>query len=335
MGENQKGVAHLLFLLVIIFVAVVGIGYYAYQNGQLRKAMNHKEMETKTYETTPDTSDWKIYNTNICKESEMTFRYPSNFKVHYSPQEDGLYIFLENLDIWTGIHISYIPNKQLNQPDLRKFENINYLLNLEEGESATTFQTGNWKEAFTRKANENFGGKTTYVYETPFGWEAPYPLKRLLIPQEKGYCEILVQYQTLEQVENYPVLLDQILSTFKFIDSDSSNVDFSKVLNNSNQYSGKRICTEGYFYSAFETSAFIDNFDEETKQFSSDINTWARNETDDNILETTKSMDRYGAVRKIKACGTFETEGNYGHLGRYYYQFNIDYFEPAGDTISL
>jgi hypothetical protein len=71
---NQKGVVHLLLLLAVAFVAVVGIGYFAYQNGQLRKLSPSEK--TKTSKTVSDTSDWKTFTSS---SGLMTFKYPSNW----------------------------------------------------------------------------------------------------------------------------------------------------------------------------------------------------------------------------------------------------------------
>jgi hypothetical protein len=84
--KYQKGVIHLLLLLAVVFFAIVGIGYYAYQNGQLRKSTPTEETNTTPISDESvnrtiidDQSYWKDY---INESYGWSLRYPSNWYVY-------------------------------------------------------------------------------------------------------------------------------------------------------------------------------------------------------------------------------------------------------------
>ncbi|KKQ84420.1 MAG: hypothetical protein UT08_C0018G0026 [Candidatus Woesebacteria bacterium GW2011_GWB1_38_8] len=209
-NKNDLGFAQFLIILAEALVIISAIAFFAFKNGQVKLPSTLNDQLTPSADIT---ANWKTYETNVCKALEISFKYSSNIKVLNSTTENRIFVFWEGSDLLIGLGISYVPKNQLGSYE---HKNIKSLLDLEIGKSVVTFQTGDWKEIFTRKPNENIDGKLVYVYEAPFGWGRPYPIKRVLIPQEEGYCEILVEYETLEQVDKYPDLLDQILSTFKF-----------------------------------------------------------------------------------------------------------------------
>src|SRR3989344_4979211 len=221
MNSNSKGFAQFLVILAGSLVIILLIVTFAFKNGQIKLTSQGSISPTPSNQVINDVwKDWETYKTNVCTESVVTFKYPSNIKVQPSTLGNRLSLFWDGSDLLIGIGISYIPNSQL---DSYEYKSIKSLLRLDVGNSTTTFQTGDWKEIFTRKPNEDIGGKTGFIYEAPFGWGRPYPIKLVLIPQEKGYCEILIEYDTPQQINNYPFLLDQILSTFKFLDQSNTS----------------------------------------------------------------------------------------------------------------
>src|SRR3990172_3636862 len=63
MNENQKGFTHLFLILALALIAVVGIGYYAYKNGQIKIPSSQKLTPTPT-PPLKTTANWRTYTNN-------------------------------------------------------------------------------------------------------------------------------------------------------------------------------------------------------------------------------------------------------------------------------
>ncbi len=131
-------------------------------------------------------------------------------------------------------------------------------------------------------------------------------------------------------LEQDPVLIPDAKTATSSANTDST-VNVPDVLSNPTEYSGKNICMEGYYYQAFEASALLASFDDQKKEIG-EASIWVVNETGENISDSELGG---GAVRKIKACGTFQTGESYGHLGVYNHQLTLTSFSVLGPTISV
>src|SRR3989344_4320216 len=81
--KNQKGFAHFFLILTLTLIAVVGIGYYAYKNGQI-KLTPSKEQVSPT-PTSESTANWKTYtNTKYA----FSFKYPPNLYLRKDSTHD-------------------------------------------------------------------------------------------------------------------------------------------------------------------------------------------------------------------------------------------------------
>jgi len=155
MNSNSKGFAQFLVILAGSLVIILLIVTFAFKNGQIKLTSQGSISPTPSNQVINDVwKDWETYKTNVCTESVVTFKYPSNIKVQPSTLGNRLSLFWDGSDLLIGIGISYIPNSQL---DSYEYKSIKSLLRLDVGNSTTTFQTGDWKEIFTRKPNEDIG----------------------------------------------------------------------------------------------------------------------------------------------------------------------------------
>lgn len=94
MNKNQKGIIHFLLLIAIATVVFVGIGYYAYKNGQisLTPSKNQETIsptptinldETENLSRDEVLRDWKIFISNY---TSLSFKHPDNWIVKEQPQ---------------------------------------------------------------------------------------------------------------------------------------------------------------------------------------------------------------------------------------------------------
>src|SRR3989344_7549380 len=101
MNKKQKGIAtislhnhgfaHFFLILALALIAVVGIGYYAYKNGQIKLTqVSTSPTQSPIKEQIIETSDWKIYTNN---ETKFTIKVPKNFNIKdHSGGYDWIYI---------------------------------------------------------------------------------------------------------------------------------------------------------------------------------------------------------------------------------------------------
>ena len=82
MTKNSKGVAHLFILIILALIIVGGIGYYAYKNGQIKLTPLEKSSvpPAPTANQAPDGSlaNWKTYKN---EKYGFELKYPEEFEV--------------------------------------------------------------------------------------------------------------------------------------------------------------------------------------------------------------------------------------------------------------
>jgi len=320
-NKSSKGFVHLFVIIILALAVVGGIGYYAYKNGQIRFTPSQKQ--TIVLPTPDPTVNWKSYRNekfgyfvkyhddetikqNNCGEN------PNDFN-----GEEKFVLVPEIADMATCYPLEWYASLEIN------------------------VYTGNLSTLDSVK--KEFGKDWEIKYEPVFidGQEGNrYFLKYANPSNETGCCPDFQMVRVYNNNYSYEIVLgneltfpetfDQILSTFRFLDNDKVNVPLQNLLNDPKQYSSKRICTEGYFYDALETSALVKSFDEENKKLVDKPLIWVENETNKNIL--TIIVDKK-AVRKLGVCGLFEAKGSYGHLRLYPYLLKLQNFTALDEVI--
>ena len=324
--KNQKGIIHLFVIIILALAVVGGIGYYAYKNGQIKSIPQGNLSPTPA---TDETANWKTYRND---KLGFELKHPSDFRdweVWGSGYSDRLPITIsfhkkydENSFDGGGLFITITDRSEYGKGDSVKTldDYINNKRKMEKKVKINEHLIDNQK-AFEIIYGD--GKSMEHLFTEPDVYRGP--IEYVVLKGNKFY---IFEYHT-DDTELMKII-DQILSTFRFLDNDEVNVPLQNLLNNPEQYSNKRICTEGYFYDAFETSALVKSFDEENKKLEEKPLIWVENETNENILIII--VDKK-AVRKLRACGIFETKGGYGHLGSYPYVLKLQNFTTLDEVI--
>src|SRR3989344_8868013 len=75
---HNRGFAHFFLILALALIAVVGIGYYAYKNGQIRLTPPQDLSPSHTSQL-ESTANWKTYRNDMLG---FEFKHPDNLKVN-------------------------------------------------------------------------------------------------------------------------------------------------------------------------------------------------------------------------------------------------------------
>ncbi len=208
MDKNLKGFATLLVILVFALITIIGIGYYSWQKGLIKTTPNQESSPTPT----PDeTANWKTY---VNEDNKFSFKYPVNAgvtkskvgativipgdKPMFETMESGfINITFESLPI--DIPRNNLPLNELveNEFNSIKPENAEIL-------SESTEITLNGYRGYTYSSRDKiaFGFDTKYIY---------------LESNNNDYVIIVITFDDPDNL-GYEKTIDQILSTFKFLE---------------------------------------------------------------------------------------------------------------------
>ncbi len=212
-------------LLIVLILAILGVGgVYAYKNF-FAKETEATPTPISTPESTPDpTADWKTF---VTKDKIVTFKYPSDWTVEQSTTSEG----------W---------GKEITTASLKndKFELIvgvaNSFMNEcmeEESKQNITLSGATFVKRYFKRivlegneacSNSNYLGNLEI-------WLAPTIINKEPYNYQYG---LLFYYNSTNKSEG-EILFDQILSTFKFNETDSITADWKTYTNNSVGYSVK------------------------------------------------------------------------------------------------
>ena len=206
MDKNSKGYAQFLLSLILSFVLITGIGYWAYKNGQIRLTPQQRLAPTPT-PTLKTTANWKTYRN---KKHGFVFKYPQVWvqKQSYGGKgEEWLIIF--GIDKGRD---NIITSTEPGNVELREFAN-NQNLSFREAiidelsnTSPVPFDPEERRQVIINNLN-NMEETTIHGH-------------KVLINETSAYIFIepeVVSLRTLTPSDGvHKILFNQILSTFKF-----------------------------------------------------------------------------------------------------------------------
>ncbi len=91
---SQKGFAHILLVTVLILVGIGIVGYFAYKKGQISTAPT-----SSSAPTIDETANWKTYRNDF-----ITFKYPPNLKEETDTTKEGSYMSTLSFKSEDGIY---------------------------------------------------------------------------------------------------------------------------------------------------------------------------------------------------------------------------------------
>lgn len=203
MKRNSKGVADFLLLLIFSLVIIVGIVYWAYKSGQISLTPPRSQtLPSPTQTTISDpTANWKTYTS---LEDNYSFRYPEFCKIEelsiFGSKNKEMDLSFSEGDIFKRVRIHKLSNTE--GKSLEEFAKDLYIAN-----------------TFGQKEPE-VGKDISFEMTKVSGIESlkVYGLyEDLVVLLPKGsyvYEFVVVGFKDKHSIEE----LNQILSTFKFID---------------------------------------------------------------------------------------------------------------------
>lgn len=206
MKKNSKGIILLLPLLVVALFLIVGVGYYAYKNGQLSLIPRSAPSPTQTTSqaSNTDLADWKTYRN---EEFGFEIKYPAEI---YEPLLD------------TEINYPF-RKREIPQIAILSF----YAIEGEGWSAANISILSGTEEQYINSSREfNTGSYELIEQETLLnGVKAKKVFYKSLYKNEIKSLRILIEHNSYLYVldrdvgdEEWEIHADQILSTFKFLD---------------------------------------------------------------------------------------------------------------------
>jgi hypothetical protein len=210
MNKNSRGFAHLIILIIPVLIGLGLVGYLVLKQSTLS--------QPAPTSPTDQTVDWKTYtNTSF----NYSFKYPQDWYLkespvalfNFDPEDRYIYSpdFLENHDnpLFILFDITYI------DPD---FKNLDYEAKQKEWNKwADSYKKqGNYGYQITNEKKLHFDNISTLLIDSCLDTETSsnYPcISETLIPH--GDYAIWI---TIKGNINQTQIIDQILSTFEFID---------------------------------------------------------------------------------------------------------------------
>ena len=216
MNTNFKGFAHFLLVLLLAFIVVGGIGYYAYKNGQVKLISFQKQTvsptptsdETASQAPTGDLANWKTYRN---EDGEFSFNYPHDAGL-FENKIGATVIIPGDKPVGESMSNSFINlTFETVQKDLQSIEGIARLNYMQVNPETS--------EIISKLRNTEVNGHNGYMYKVRdkivFGFDTTYTY--LESPSKQNYVVIVSSLEDNDKL-GYQKLHDQILSTFKFSD---------------------------------------------------------------------------------------------------------------------
>jgi len=199
----QKGFIHLFLLIVLALVVVGGIGFYAYKNGQLGITPSQRQISISP---TPDlTADWKTY---VDDYFDFEIKYPSDWQ------------FTKNETNWEyGMQFVWAISPDIIKKDDegRVIEGVSFNVAIHDSKQTAL-------EELVKVVKDGGGIESSYTVNGISGillYQENSPFKnskRKVFVAQKGEIVYSVELVWSKQKPEAEKVLDQILSTFKFIE---------------------------------------------------------------------------------------------------------------------
>ncbi|OGM24498.1 hypothetical protein A2715_01070 [Candidatus Woesebacteria bacterium RIFCSPHIGHO2_01_FULL_39_32] len=254
---HERGFVHLFLLFVIVLIGIGGLLYYSWQKGLIKTTPTSSRSPIPTSRK-DEAEDWKTYFSNVWK---YTFKYPSNWHLapvnidedyagaqvllNYDDQELNKYRdgngFLDldkvknplvSIHIIPGNLIFPIRQDRLTESGTLADVTINnfneYILYLEH-EYPKFDQQGIGSPTLVPNPEFDFGAIKTiqYVFEKS---DADYDISFYVFPTKEKSIYLNITANNLKGVSFFEApesnIVHQILSTFKFTGSESSERKF-------------------------------------------------------------------------------------------------------------
>jgi len=113
--------------------------------------------------------------------------------------------------------------------------------------------------------------------------------------------------------------------------SPYKNVDLAYLLSFANFYSGKKICTKGYYIQT--SNLFLLKVSLEENEFERSV--WINNQSDKDIVLTTPQVPEKGTIATL--CGLFESQraGEFGEPPLWNHQLTVENFRTFGEELPV
>lgn len=226
MPSNKHGFVHIVLLVLVVSVFVLGTGYFAYKNGQIRIPSSNISLNSPT--PTPNlTNEWEVFSDD---KYDFEFKIPKYFNI----PDTGLWSEYMDVDYSTidlrqdaGLEESTF----LDRSGERYSKSI--LMEMSKDDSLD-----NWK------TKSKFSSSHKFITEEKMGDVLTFTT---LVLGQTGYIDndrvtgfavhdggkvlvIAIRHYSANQKES-ELFRDQILSTFKFINANNSKVTNAKECN--------------------------------------------------------------------------------------------------------
>lgn len=221
----QRGFEPILFLIAILVIGALGYGGYYFVNQQKPQTANENLQQIKSDKT----EDWKTYSTDF-----YSFKYPSDWREinDYVENTQGSFI-IEPIDK-EGIFIEFVPNytdaDQLAQQSAEGNKSVGRTVSSKEIQIAG-------KKAVYQEAKGELGNKELTIIDIYIK-----DVKSLTDFHPTNTLVITMANSTGTNQEQYQKALNDILSTFKFLDQSAEGKVCGGFAGNLPQFR----CPEGY-----------------------------------------------------------------------------------------
>ena len=185
MKQNARGFVHLLVPLILALIVLAGIGYYAYKNGQIKLIPQGNLSPTPA---TDETANWIEY---INTKHSYLVKYPENW-IYKELNQD--YVYFNPLGVSDNdqsVSITVTNNKSTINPVIADFKTVRNITVSGQEIEIKKYKSGTSVFRYIAKVKN---GDNTFT----FGFSI-YTYKK------------------------YEPYFDQILSTFKFLESSSTD----------------------------------------------------------------------------------------------------------------
>ncbi len=204
---SQKGFAPIVFILGILLVSagIIGGAYYYKTTTEKSKISEQKNITSKTTPIstpTDESANWKIYTNS---DWQISFNYPSGWEIG----SNGPTSIELNVNSAPYVNFSYIENSK--NLTLQQIDRENTKKDKERGMGVNSPAVAPSNYTIITTKNDY----NTY-YEKEYFCE-PSVCERYTIVVSNKIIQIVI-FPRMKELKDYSKIIDQILSTFKFLD---------------------------------------------------------------------------------------------------------------------
>ncbi|OGM28365.1 hypothetical protein A2962_00205 [Candidatus Woesebacteria bacterium RIFCSPLOWO2_01_FULL_39_61] len=216
MDRYSKGIAHLFVIIILALAVVGGIGYYAYKNGQI-SFISKNQTVTPPSPRTSEVTNWETYKS---ENYNFEFMYPDNLKIanrgpgpHESVVDSIDFTSMDNPQIF---NLTIYSTRDTLSDFIKKNLNILFPPNMQKESSFETEHISVEKYLY-KESSPNLPISFIYFFSNQAN---------------------IFAFQVSNANDEKVNIADQILSTFRFLDTTASgNSDLSSFTNSVYKFS--------------------------------------------------------------------------------------------------